>query len=63
MELPWKSKANKSLRSKEYASSRKLELEGLVSYGTFLVMKRSEVPTKTRILGSNFVDELKLAEK
>lgn len=48
--------------SKEFASSRSKELNGLLSNGTFEPTPRDQVPEGTRIFGSRFIDQLKKIE-
>ena len=45
--------------SPDFKTSRQKELQGLIKQGVFKVVKRSSVPSGTRIYGSRFVDSLK----
>lgn len=47
-----------SIEEKEFAESRKSELEGLLKYGTFVAVDETEAQGK-RVFGSRFVEVLK----
>lgn len=56
------SKMKESERAVEFKDSRRKELQGLISNGTFIPVDKSEVPEGARIFGSRFIDELKQAD-
>lgn len=41
-----------------FKSSRKPEIKGFINNGTFTVLKMTDVPSGTRLLGACFIDEL-----
>lgn len=56
-----KTKAEKNMQKKKYASSLKTEIEGIIQNGTFEPTRIEDVPVGKRIFGSSFIDHLKQA--